>query len=65
MNQYARASFSAMLLLIGAAQARATDSYDPATMVLTMPTLAIGSASYSNVQVTVGRLVTPPSGSSG
>jgi 6-phosphogluconolactonase (cycloisomerase 2 family) len=64
MNQYARASFSAMLLLIGAAQARATDSYDPATMVLTMPTLAIGSASYSNVQVTVGRLVTPPSGSS-
>jgi uncharacterized repeat protein (TIGR03803 family) len=60
----ARAFYTAMLLLSCAAQASAPDGYNPATKALTMPTLAIGSASYSNVIVTVGGIVTPPSGTS-
>ncbi len=55
---------TAVLLWIGAVPANATDSYDPATMVLSIPTLVIGSASYADVTVTVGRIVTLPSGSS-
>ncbi len=58
----ARAVSSALLLLSMAAQAHATDSYNPATRVLTIPTLAIGSATYSNVILTVAGIVTLPSG---
>jgi 6-phosphogluconolactonase len=54
----------AVLLLICATQANATDSYNPADKVLTIPTLAIGSATYSNVILTVNAIVTLPSGNS-
>jgi hypothetical protein len=39
------------------------DSYNESTRRLTIPTLAIGSATYSNVVVTVAGIVSGPSGS--
>jgi hypothetical protein len=53
LSDRARAFYSALLLLSCAAQANATDSYDPATKVLTIPTLAIGGATNSNVILTL------------
>lgn len=40
------------------------DSYNLSTHLLTIPTLGIGSATYSNVTVTVTSIVTEPSGTS-
>jgi hypothetical protein len=40
------------------------DSYNLATRKLTMPTLGIGAATYTNTIVTVAGIVTPPSGTS-
>jgi 6-phosphogluconolactonase (cycloisomerase 2 family) len=54
---------AAVLLLIWAFPTHATDLYDAAGKVLTIPTLEIGSATYSDVKVTVGKIVTLPSGS--
>ena len=53
-----------LLMLVVTGEARATDSYDPVTRVLTMPALVIGSATYSDVAITVASIVTLPSGSS-
>ncbi len=60
----ARLACFGWLLLTCMAQANATDSYNPATKVLSIPTLAIGGASYTNVSLTVGSIVTLPSGTS-
>jgi hypothetical protein len=46
----------------GALSARASDTYDPATRLLTVPRLSIGVASYANVVLQVGVIVTPPTG---
>ncbi len=40
------------------------DSYNAASRELTIPTLVIGGARYSNVSVTVENIITPPSGTS-
>ena len=42
----------------------APDSYNLSTHLLTVPTLGIGSATYSNVSVAVESIITSPSGSS-
>ena len=39
-------------------------TYNASTHVLTIPKVAIGAATYSNMLVNVGAIVTPPSGSS-
>ena len=39
-----------------------TDTYDAANRRLTIPALAIGSATYSNVVVTVGNIISGPTG---
>jgi hypothetical protein len=58
-------SLSAALLLLGCtATAYGTDSYIPATRQLRIPTITIGSAIYSNMVVTVGSLISGPTGSS-
>jgi hypothetical protein len=53
--------------LIGATAADAGDSYDSSNNQLTIPSVVIGSATYSNVVVTVGSVVSvqlgPPNGS--
>jgi uncharacterized repeat protein (TIGR03803 family) len=51
-----------VLALACAAAVNAADIYDPATGSLTIPALAIGPASYSNVIVTVGHIVSGPMG---
>jgi uncharacterized repeat protein (TIGR03803 family) len=45
-----------------AANASASDSYDPSSGRLTIPTMTIGSATYSNVVVTIAGLVSGPTG---
>jgi uncharacterized repeat protein (TIGR03803 family) len=54
----------ALLLLICGSAAFGADSYDPATKQLTVHSLAIGLATYSNVVVTVGVIVSGPTGTS-
>ena len=59
----AQALAAALLLCVGALAAHATDTYAPLTRQLDIPALAIGSATYANVVVTVGTIVSGPSGS--
>ena len=55
----------AVLALFACAfQAHGTDTYDIASHQLQTPTLRIGSATYSNVVLTIGSIITPPSGTS-
>jgi hypothetical protein len=51
-----------LLLLCGATAAYGTDSYDPSNRQLTMSSVGIGSATYSNMVVRVGAIVSGPSG---
>ncbi len=56
-------SFMAVLALFACAfQAHGTDTYGPAANELQIPSLRIGNASYSNVEVAVGGVITPPGG---
>ncbi len=49
------------MLCIGAS-ASGADTFDGASRRLTIPTLTIGNATYSNVVVTVGTILEPPAG---
>jgi uncharacterized repeat protein (TIGR03803 family) len=52
-----------MLALLGfAASASGVDTFSAASGHLTIPTLTIGSATYSDVIVTVGNILEPPAG---
>jgi uncharacterized repeat protein (TIGR03803 family) len=51
--------------LLGGGSTLAADSYDPTSGQLTIPTLQLGTTTYSNVVVKVGPLVSGPAGSSG
>jgi hypothetical protein len=51
-------------MLAAATRAGAVDTYDPATRQLTIPTLKIGAATYSDVVVSIARVVSGPSGTS-
>jgi hypothetical protein len=62
--RHVRLVLAAVLSLAGAATAYATDSYNTSTHVLTIPKVAIGAATYSNMMVNVGTIVSPPSGTS-
>jgi YVTN family beta-propeller protein len=57
---------SAVLLSLTCAlqAAHAADSYDSANHQLTMPSVTVGAATYSNMTVIVGRIVSGPAGSS-
>ena len=53
------------LLILGhGLKAVAADTYDPSTSQLTIPTMNIGAAIYTNAVVTVGTIVSAPSGTS-
>ncbi len=64
IKQYARPLMGALMLLVCAGEAHGTDSYNPSTNQLSIPSVAIGSASYSNMVVTAGELVSGPTGTS-
>jgi hypothetical protein len=49
--------------MVGAVQAHGSDTYDPATKQVTIPSIIIGNATYSNMVVTVGKIVSGPTGS--
>jgi uncharacterized repeat protein (TIGR03803 family) len=53
---------TALLLAICAAGAHATDSYDPATRSLTMPSVVVGNTTFSAVVVVAGAMVSGPVG---
>ena len=63
MRRHARSLISALLLMVGAVQAHGSDTYDPATKQVTIPSIIIGNATYSNMVVTVGKIVSGPTGS--
>jgi len=52
------------LTITGNAAAPTPDSYNAQTLKVTCPSVLIGTATYSNVVMTVGNIVTLPSGSS-
>ena len=55
---------SACLLLACTIQAFATDSFDPSSRQLTAASVAIGQATFTNMVVSVGHIVSGPGGSS-
>jgi uncharacterized repeat protein (TIGR03803 family) len=63
LHHFARPLVACLLTLIGAA-ASAADTYDLATRQLTLSSVVIGGATYSNMIVTVGDVISGPSGSS-
>ncbi len=66
-RQHAGYLASALLFLVGATEAYGSDSYDSSNNELTIPSVLIGSATYTNVVVNVGSIVSvqmgAPSGS--
>jgi uncharacterized repeat protein (TIGR03803 family) len=52
------------LFLVFASAACATDTYSPSNHQLSIHSLQIGSSTYSNMVVTIGRIVSGPTGSS-
>jgi hypothetical protein len=59
-RHHARSIITALLFLVCTGEAWGTDSYNGAE--LTIPSVTIGSATFSNMVVTVGSIVTLPSG---
>src|SRR5450755_3346272 len=62
MRQISRAPLSCLLCLAGTAAASATDSYNLATGELSLPTVVIGGATYSNMVVGIGAIISGPTG---
>ncbi len=62
LRNYTRSILAATLILLGSAAAYGADSYNAGQ--LTMPSVVIGVATYSNMVVTVGSIVSGPTGSS-
>ncbi len=62
LRRWSRPLFTCLLLLTGCATATAADTYNLANQLLTMPTVVIGAATYSNMVVTIGRVVSGPTG---
>jgi uncharacterized repeat protein (TIGR03803 family) len=56
-------SCATALLLLTCGAAYGTDTYNIASRQLSIPSVAIGAATYSNVLVTVGAIISGPSGS--
>ena len=63
LRQYARSIFAAPRLVEGASAAQATEPYSPPH--LNILTVVIGGATYPNMGVKLGGIVSGPSGSSG
>jgi 6-phosphogluconolactonase len=64
LRRRARLLFAALPFLICAAEAFGADTYDSSNHRLSIPTVAIGNATYSNMVVTVGGIVGGPTGTS-
>ena len=58
----ARPILATLMLLIGAIRAEGMDTYTPTTRELQIPALSIGAATYSNVVLSVGSILSGPSG---
>jgi hypothetical protein len=63
LRRHARSVTAALVLLLCNAAAWA-DNYDPSNRKLTIPYLTVGGATYSNVVVTVGGVISGPTGTS-
>jgi hypothetical protein len=60
----ARSILAALLLLVGACSAYGADTYDASNKQLTISSVVIGSATYSNMVVRIGAVVSGPTGTS-
>ena len=63
-GRYPRALLATLLVLTCATEAHSADSYNPANKQLTISTVIIGSASYSDVVIAVGSILSGPTGAS-
>jgi hypothetical protein len=63
VRQYARSIISSLLLLVTASAAFATDVYSGG--ILSIPTMTIGSVTYSGLVVVPGPIISGPSGATG
>ncbi len=63
-RHHARSVASSLLLLFCATSAHAADTFDLSNRHLTIPSIVIGGATYTNMVVTVGKIVSAPSGTS-
>ena len=59
-----RSLIATTALLVGTPAAFATDVYNPANRQVSVPTLTVGNATFTNAVLTVGTIVTQPSGTS-
>jgi hypothetical protein len=55
---------AAMALLVCCSAAGARDTYNPSNNELTIPAVTLGNATYSNMVITVGTVLSGPSGTS-
>lgn len=62
-KQHVRTVTATLLLIFMAASAHAADTYTPSNKQLRIPSVVIGSATYTNMLVMVGNIVSGPSGS--
>jgi uncharacterized repeat protein (TIGR03803 family) len=63
-RQHVRSVTNALLLLDCTSAAYGADTFSPSNRQLTIPSVVIGGANYTNMVVTVGNIVTAPSGTS-
>ena len=62
VNSIARVMLAPLGLLLVATLAHGTDTYDPVSKRLSIPAITIGRATYSNVVLTVGSILSRPAG---
>jgi WD40 repeat protein len=62
LHSNARPIITSVLCLVGAAAAHGADTYNVANKQLTIASVAVGSAIYSNVVVGVGAIISGPAG---
>jgi phospholipase C len=62
LRRYSGSIKAALLFLVCIAAAYGSDTYSPANKQLSIPTVAIGYATYSNMVVSVGSIVSGPTG---
>jgi hypothetical protein len=62
LRHFVRLLTSVLALLVIVSEAYAVDTYNPLSKQLTIPSLAIGSTTYTDMVITVGSIVSGPTG---
>jgi hypothetical protein len=62
LRHFVRLLTSVLALLVIVSEAYAVDTYNPLSKQLTIPSVAIGSTTYTDMVITVGSIVSGPTG---